>query len=90
MSTINGGADGHVSQPDNNFDGKMFALEISASAEETGEMATRMQQRCSLLLEELEQFQTHLKQQKKEKRVEMRAFKTGLYAEMKLLNKVRL
>lgn len=51
-------------------------------------MATRMQQRCSLLLEELEQFQAHLKQQKKEKRVEMRAFKTGLYAEMKLLNKL--
>lgn len=90
MSNTNGGADGHAPQPDSNFDGKMSALEISASAEETKEMATRMQQRCSLLLEEMEQFQSHLKQQKKEKHVEMRTFKNSVYAEMKLLNKVRL
>lgn len=88
MSNTNGGADGHAPQPDSNFDGKMSALEISASAEETKEMATRMQQRCSLLLEEMEQFQSHLKQQKKEKHVEMRTFKNSVYAEMKLLNKL--
>lgn len=90
MATTNGEADGHTSQPGSGFDGKMFGLDISASAEETEQMATRMQQRCKLLLDELEQFQEHLKQQKKEKRVEMRAFKTGLHAEMKLLNKVGL
>lgn len=90
MSTTNGEADSHVNHPGNNYDGKMFGLDISATAEETERMATRMQNRCKLLLEELEQFQAHLKLQKKEKRVEVRAFKTGLHAEMKLLNKVNL
>lgn len=89
MSTTNGEADGLAPQPDDNFNGRMFALEISASTEETEKMATRMQQRCKLLLSELEEFQAYLKLQKKEKRVEVRAFKTGLHAEMKLLNKVR-
>ncbi|KUJ22127.1 uncharacterized protein LY89DRAFT_608889 [Mollisia scopiformis] len=88
MSATNGKADSHAPQPDNELDEKILALDISASAEETQAMATRMQQRCKLLLEELEEFQAHLKQQKKEKRVEVRAFKTGLYAEMKLLNKL--
>ncbi|KAE8444873.1 hypothetical protein EG329_014121 [Mollisiaceae sp. DMI_Dod_QoI] len=88
MPPINGEADGQTSQPNDDFEGKIFALDISASAEETERMATRMQQRCSLLLDELEQFQSHLKQQKKEKRVEVRGFKTGINAEMKLLNKL--
>lgn len=90
MSTTNGEADGLVPQLDDNFNGKMIALEISASAEDTELMANRMQQRCKLLLSELEEFQAYLKLQKKEKRVEVRAFKTGLHAEMKLLNKVGL
>jgi hypothetical protein len=90
MSTTNGQIDGLAPQLDDDFNGRMFALEISASAEETERMATRMQQRCKLLLSELEEFQAYLKVQKKEKRVEVRAFKTGLHAEMKLLNKVRL
>ncbi|KAH6680790.1 hypothetical protein B0J14DRAFT_471198 [Halenospora varia] len=51
-------------------------------------LASDMQQRCRTLLQELEQFQAHLKQKKKQNDVELRTFKTGLQAEMKLIDKL--
>jgi hypothetical protein len=47
-----------------------------------------MQERCRILLNELEQFQAYLKKQRKEHTVELRTFKSGLQAEMKLIDKV--
>jgi hypothetical protein len=48
-----------------------------------------MQQRARLLLEELEQFQTYLKEKKKEDTVHLSSFKTDVQHELKLLEKVR-
>ncbi|KAH7342715.1 hypothetical protein BKA65DRAFT_526759 [Rhexocercosporidium sp. MPI-PUGE-AT-0058] len=47
-----------------------------------------MQRRCQILLEELGQFQAHLRELKKETRVEVKGFKGGLQAEMKSLHKL--
>ncbi|PSS12989.1 hypothetical protein M430DRAFT_105723 [Amorphotheca resinae ATCC 22711] len=46
-----------------------------------------MQQRARLLLEELEQFQTYLKEKKKEDTVHLSSFKTDVQHELKLLEK---
>jgi hypothetical protein len=48
----------------------------------------QMQRSCRLLLDELDEFQSYLKRQKKEKAVEMGIFKTHVQAEMKFLNRV--
>jgi hypothetical protein len=63
-------------------------LDISESPTQTAFLAAEMQQRCCLLLDELEKFQLHLKHLKRETQVEIRTFKGGLHAESKLLNKV--
>jgi len=67
---------------------KMGPLSIGGASDEVEAHALAMQQRCRDLLNELEEFQAHLKQQKKESSVELRTFKGGLQAEMKLLNRV--
>ncbi|RDL39708.1 Uncharacterized protein BP5553_04048 [Venustampulla echinocandica] len=51
-------------------------------------LALDMQQRCRLLLNELEQFQAYLKERNKANNVELRTFKGGLQAEMKLIHKL--
>ncbi|KAH8672736.1 hypothetical protein BGZ60DRAFT_563139 [Tricladium varicosporioides] len=51
-------------------------------------LASDMQQKCGTLLQELEQFQAHLKQKKKQNDVELRTFKAGLQAEIKLIDKL--
>ena len=51
-------------------------------------LATEMQRRCRQLLSELEQFQAHLKKQRREHTVELRTFRSGLQAEMRLIDKV--
>jgi hypothetical protein len=53
-------------------------------------LASDMQARCRKLLNELEQFQAHLKKQRKEHTVELRTFRSGLQAEMKLIDKVHI
>ena len=67
---------------------KMGPLSIGGPSSEVEAHALAMQRRCRDLLNELEEFQAYLKQQKKETTVELRTFKGGLQAEMKLLNKV--
>jgi len=51
-------------------------------------LALDMQKRCRLLLDELEQFQAYLKKQGKENTAELRAFKTEVQSEMRLIDKV--
>jgi len=51
-------------------------------------LALNMQQRCRLLLDELEQFQAYLKEEGKEHSAELRALKTEVQSEMKVLDKV--
>jgi hypothetical protein len=51
-------------------------------------LALNMQKRCRLLLDELEQFQAYLKEQGKENTAELRAFKTEVQSEMRLIDKV--
>ncbi|PMD21950.1 hypothetical protein NA56DRAFT_571372 [Hyaloscypha hepaticicola] len=55
---------------------------------EVKKLAADMQQRCRLFLDELEQFQTYLKDQRKEKHVDLRIFRSGLQSEMKMLDKL--
>lgn len=57
---------------------------------EVKKLAADMQQRCRLFLDELEQFQTYLKDQRKEKHVDLRIFRSGLQSEMKMLDKVSI
>jgi hypothetical protein len=54
----------------------------SDAAAEVSRFAADMQQRCRLFLDELEQFQAYLKDQRKENQVELRTFKAGLQSEM--------
>lgn len=96
--TSNNGDEGF--QRPNKLDGDMANLTLSETTtpvdSSTGDgeeidaqkLASDMQQRCQTLLQELEQFQAHLKQKKKQNDVELRTFKTGLQAEMKLIDKV--
>jgi hypothetical protein len=58
------------------------------SSIEVKRLAADMQQRCRLFLDELEQFQAYLKDQRKEKHVDLRIFKSGLQSEMRMLDKV--
>ncbi len=55
---------------------------------EVKRLVADMQERCRLFLDELEQFQAYLKDQRKEKHVDLRIFKSGLQSEMKMLDKV--
>jgi len=57
---------------------------------EVKKLAADMQQRCRLFLDELEQFQAYLKDQRKEKHVDLRIFRSGLQSEMKMLDKVSI
>jgi hypothetical protein len=72
------------------LNGGLAALDVSDLSAEVGRLAVDMQQRCRILLEEVEQFQSHLKQQRRENQVELRTFKSSLQAEMKLLDKVSI
>jgi hypothetical protein len=56
---------------------------------ETKKLAEEMHQRCRVLLDELLQFQAHLKALKKEARVEVRYFKGGVQSELRILGKVK-
>ncbi|PVH89633.1 hypothetical protein DL98DRAFT_543311 [Cadophora sp. DSE1049] len=47
-----------------------------------------MQRRCQVLLEELKQFQAHLRELKKETKVEIKIFKNNVQAELRCLNKL--
>ena len=85
MSATNDEADGNL--PEALQEG-LSSLEISDPAAEVERQAADMQQRCRLLLDELETFSAHLKRLKKETQVELRMFKSGLQAEMKLIDKV--
>ncbi|KAL5328973.1 hypothetical protein ACEPPN_002482 [Leptodophora sp. 'Broadleaf-Isolate-01'] len=77
------------SQPGEDVDEKMTRLDLkSADGDGTKELAFDMQTRCQILLEELGQFQAHLRELKKETRVEVKGFKGGLQAEMKSLDKL--
>jgi hypothetical protein len=51
-------------------------------------LALDMQERCSVLLEELEQFQAYLKEKKKEAQVEVKGFKNDLRNELKRIRNV--
>ncbi len=57
---------------------------------EIKKLAADMQQRCRLFLDELEQFQAYLKDQRMEKHVDLRIFRSGLQSEMKMLDKVSI
>ena len=57
---------------------------------EVSELAADMQKRCRLFLDELEQFQTYLKDQKRENQVELRTFKSGLQTELRTIDKVSI
>lgn len=78
-----------------------FATEVSESIPDVGAAATEvgseidherlgaeMQERCQILVAELEEYQEYLKKLRKENAVELRTFRSGLNAEMKLINKV--
>jgi len=53
-------------------------------------LAADMQKRCRLFLDELEQFQTYLKDQKRENQVELRIFKSALQTELRTIDKVSI
>ena len=57
---------------------------------EVKKLAADMQQRCRLFLDELEQFQAYLKDQRKDKHVDLRIFRSSLQSEMKMLDKVSI
>ncbi|KAI9049043.1 hypothetical protein LZ554_006891 [Drepanopeziza brunnea f. sp. 'monogermtubi'] len=76
-----GGAD--ESQLDQKIDEQSDTL-----VAETKELAEEMHQRCRVLLDELLQFQAHLKALKKEARVEVRCFKGGVQSELRILGKL--
>lgn len=63
-----------ITEADNEIDGHALALD--------------MQQRCRLLLDELEQLQAHLKDEGKEHSAELRALKTEVQSEMRVIDKV--
>lgn len=58
------------------------------AASETRKLAEEMHGRCRALLEELQLFRAHLKELKKEARVEVKYFKGGVESEMRILDKV--
>lgn len=70
------------------------ATEVSDSVTEVASeidherLGAEMQERCRILVAELEEYQEYLKKHRKETAVELRTFRSGLNAEMKLINKV--
>jgi hypothetical protein len=84
LNTANVTHDDHV-----RHDTIMTGLELSEAAIETERDVSDMLQRCQLLLDELEQFQLYLKQQKKDNDVEkFHTFKSHVQNEMRLLDNV--
>ncbi|CZS99365.1 hypothetical protein WAI453_008202 [Rhynchosporium graminicola] len=76
-------------QLENGIDEKMARLELEKTDHnDTTQLAVNMQRRCQMLLEELAKFQAHLRELKKETRVEVRVFKGGLQSEMKSIDKL--
>jgi len=71
------------------LNGDLAAVDRTGSSEVV-KLAADMQQRCRLFLDELEQFQAYLKDQKKENQVELRTFKAGLQSEMRTIEKVSI
>ncbi len=59
------------------------------SAGQVTALAKATLQRCRNLVDELEQFQIYLEQNKKEHKLELRSFRNNVKSEMKLLEKVR-
>ncbi|CAG8956134.1 hypothetical protein HYFRA_00012051 [Hymenoscyphus fraxineus] len=86
------------------IEGKMGDLSINGSSNGDGateasdsmteqinheRLGAEMQERCRILVAELEEYQEYLRKQKKESSsVELRTFRSGLNAEMKLINKL--
>ena len=67
----------------------MAGSELTESVIEAERDVSDMLQRCQLLLDELEQFQLYLKQQKKDNGVEkFHTFKSHVQNEMRLLENV--
>ena len=64
-------------------------MEASSHLLNDGEALALVIKRCMLLLDELQQFQSYLKVQGKEQKVEIKPFKTALQSEMKSLEKVK-
>jgi hypothetical protein len=89
-ASLEGKAGNSISQPHQSLGGGMATLDLSGSPTDVELHAIDMQQRCRKLLDELEEFQAYLRQQNKENSVELRTFKGGLQAEMKLLDKVSI
>lgn len=77
-----------MTNKDGGLENDMASLDVNDPSYDGRRLALDMQAKCRLLLEELEQFQTYLKEQKRERNVEIRTFKGGLQAEMKLIDKV--
>jgi len=71
------------------LNGDMAAVD-SIDPARVAKLAADMQQRCRLFLAELEQFQAYLKDQKKERQVELRTFKASLQSEMKAIDRVSI
>ncbi|PBP27915.1 hypothetical protein BUE80_DR001126 [Diplocarpon rosae] len=78
-------ADGFQS---NGLHGETVSRNVLASRNESTTLAEDMYGRCRILLEELEQFQLHLRKSKKETRVEVKNFKSGVKSEMRILEKL--
>ncbi|TVY59626.1 UPF0415 protein [Lachnellula suecica] len=88
--------------PHDNIHENMASLNAKSSAnaavsapanEEEGEhdilaLALEMQQRCTFLLDELEQFQVYVKDQGSEHDVELKVFKRGLQSEKRIIDKI--
>jgi hypothetical protein len=71
------------------LNGDMAAVD-SIDPAKVAKLAADMQQRCRLFLDELEQFQAYLKDQKKERQVELRTFKASLQSEMRAIDRVSI
>jgi len=83
-------AENDGSQPQSTLHEEVASLKLSGHSTEAKSDALYMQQRCQQILSEVEQFQSHLRKLKKDTGVESRVFKTGLQAEMRLLDKVNI
>lgn len=83
-----GEADDQVLRPHDDIDQGMACLGLSSLAMDPLVLAFDMQKRCRLMLEEVEEFQAYLKEQKRPNVVELRIFKNNLQAELKILDKV--
>ncbi|KAL2075577.1 hypothetical protein VTL71DRAFT_520 [Oculimacula yallundae] len=90
----NGSSSSQSDEADDSQHGNEVAESMSSLAledpeqEDTKQISIDMQRRCQQLLEELRDFQAHLKKLKKETRVEVKGFKGGLQSEMKALDRL--